>query len=80
MPRHRNVVIFPLARCTAKVRCVALALDTKPTDARRKAYWAQTLRSIRVALARVGAEESEITAQVEQFGQAVTAELCRRAS
>ena len=80
MPRRSNVAFFPWARCTAKVRCVAHALDTKATDAARKAYWSQTVRSIRLALARIGADEGEITAQVEQFGQAVTAELCRRAS
>ena len=80
MQRRSNIAFFPWARCTAKVRSVAQALDTKATDAGRKAYWSQTVRSIRVALSRIGADENEITVQVEQFGQAVSAELCRRAS
>ena len=76
----KNVAFFPWARRIVMVREVAVALDTRANDGDRKAYWSQTVRSIRAALARLGADDVEIGLQIEQFGLAVTAELCRRAS
>ena len=76
-PKGALIVPFPQDRNVGKARHVAATFLARKSEKDREAYWKRTVTSLWRQLARSGFSEAAIDREIDNFREAVQAEIYR---